>query len=779
MNKNQILDDIWIRSHLTGRGHRGKRSKQLLDKTGFDYKVTQIGYVNHEKKRYRNNSILDQWVEAGFITITGKQIKGKSPDKRVFAANGLIVPLKDIDDNICNFYCITSLQNHYDYLYEHTGLYPKYPSHKTNILILTDNIESAAVFGYTNIISETIEILSLDKNKQLTQEHTTVIENLPRLKQVVLGLPKDLPHTDYLISEIKKINPDLIINTMEVDDDKSLYELWKEKGNKEIEKLFYDLQIVAHPTIDIPETRSGLNIISPELITYEEQGLKITVTGGINTDIRDFNRLRLSLKVEQLCGKEYRIITREQLESLHTERVNMFVKKIQNILSVPIPDLKDIFNRFINEVEKYFTGNIQIERKITDTKLSKDRYNNAVNVLSRPDLMDHLYQQLTKAGVIGERNNAIILFLTLISRFLNQPLTMICTSTKPGNAEIMNVIGEVTSNEDLNEVDSMSWNTLTVTTSDYLNNKVYLSHDLKNVKKSMWAFESLLSRKRISKDTVRRNNMGHMEPLSLKVNGNIAFIGYTGSKKDIPRKIIDQSLLLQLDESPEQERLQLIHESKLFSGKFHKDLKVIQELKDIQAVLKKNPITIINPYSDYLIPDEGMENRRMIFTQLLKLIQVITFFHQFRLKKQENRLTGEIYIETTPEHIKQALELLKPVILNNTDPLTSRQRIFYEQCKEYCVKNETATFTNKNIQDSFDYPNRKIVNDYIKALRCKGYLDITEKNQKEGDEYSILSNDTNSNRTKDYIESLLTRCDELQSVTVTLKPLSTEGLRSV
>ena len=128
-----ILTQIW-ESCL---GFKGKKSKELLSKIGFDHNQVEIGYINNEKKRHRNNAELQEWLDVGFIKEKNKRSRGnKEPDRAVYAANGIIVPLKDADNNICNFYCLDSLFGDYDYLYKDTGLYPHYPTIDTQTLII-------------------------------------------------------------------------------------------------------------------------------------------------------------------------------------------------------------------------------------------------------------------------------------------------------------------------------------------------------------------------------------------------------------------------------------------------------------------------------------------------------------------------------------------------------------------------------------------------------------------------------------------------------------------
>jgi hypothetical protein len=526
------------------------------------------------------------------------------------------------------------------------------------------------------------------------------------------------------------------------------------------------------------EIQTGFFNTTSQYQVFEKNGLRIMIVGRINTDLEDINRLRLSLKIEQLVDEDFHLVLRDTLESLQTERIKVFVRRLRNCLLADHPLLEKTFNQFLLEVEAYFMSEVTRKRDkppVINT-LPEDRKNKTVQLLKQENLIETVYTMLTKVGVVGEKNNALLLFLTSLSRFQSNPISVILTSTKSDTAPLLTAVSDITSDEDLREIDAMTSNSISITPNKALHNKLLLGYDLKNMKKSMWALEALLTRKKIYKESVKKNARGYLEGLTYKVNGSIAFIGGCKDIRMIPSSIKEHSIMLQLEESKEQELLLLRHEGKKYAGTYSKDHQVIQQLKDMQTVLKNSSVTVINPFTEELIPEGNLSHKISIYQQILKVVEVITFLHQFQLKPDVTK-DGECFITTTAEHVKLAVGLLGPVILNKEDSLTIKQRRFFNQCTAYCDKNQVTSFTNKQIQTEYGYGSRKVVNDYLRAL--DGYIQIENEDQKNGNTYTVTGDNREHESILKSIELLEAKSKSLLSVTVTpadsvvtLEPLS-------
>jgi uncharacterized protein involved in tolerance to divalent cations len=148
-------------------------------------------------------------------------------------------------------------------------------------------------------------------------------------------------------------------------------------------------------------------------------------------------------------------------------------------------------------------------------------------------------------------------------------------------------------------------------------------------------------------------------------------------------------------------------------------------LQNTQRVLE--PIAVVNPYAELLsIPEEVLKPRRTN-NHYLQFIEVITYYHQFQRPQQADEATGEMYIETTLEDVKEANQLLKEILLRKSDELTGACRNYLEAVKSYLEQEGKKEFTNREIRKALkvNQSNQKrynlslTTNYYIKKVKGK------------------------------------------------------------
>jgi hypothetical protein len=100
------------------------------------------------------------------------------------------------------------------------------------------------------------------------------------------------------------------------------------------------------------------------------------------------------------------------------------------------------------------------------------------------------------------------------------------------------------------------------------------------------------------------------------------------------------------------------------------------------------------PYAEQLqIPKEVFKQRRSN-AHYLAFIEVITFYKQYQREQKVDESTGEIYIETTLEDIREANELMKEILLRKSDELNGATRNYLEELKAWLQQSKQSSFTN-------------------------------------------------------------------------------------
>lgn len=161
-----------------------------------------------------------------------------------------------------------------------------------------------------------------------------------------------------------------------------------------------------------------------------------------------------------------------------------------------------------------------------------------------------------------------------------------------------------------------------------------------------------------------------------------------------------------------------------------------QLLQNTQRLLQA--VTIRNPFAEQLqIPGEVFKPRRTN-AHYLQFIEAVTFYHQYQREKHTDKATGETYINTTLEDIKEANNLMKEVLLRKADELSGACRNYFEQLKKILQNQKQSTFTNKEIRKQLRLPGTT-VRRYHNELLQSGYIKLQEGKKQAGYLFEIVT----------------------------------------
>ena len=90
--------------------------------------------------------------------------------------------------------------------------------------------------------------------------------------------------------------------------------------------------------------------------------------------------------------------------------------------------------------------------------------------------------------------------------------------------------------------------------------------------------------------------------------------------------------------------------------------KIKEKLKNVQRLLR--PVSVRNPYAQYINLPEAVFKPRRTMLLLLSYIETITFYHQYQREAKQDQESEELYIESTPQDIEYAFKILKEVLFS-------------------------------------------------------------------------------------------------------------------
>lgn len=757
--REEILYQIWQTCLLDGRGHRGIKSKELLDKIGFDYNQIEIAYVNHEKKRNRNNSELQSWLVVGFIKEKVRKAEGKAQDKAVFASNGLIVPLKDKEGRICNFYCLDSLFGKYDYLYENTGLYPQYPTIDSQILILTESIKDAASILHSNITNPYIQVLALGKNGAITAEHKKAIEQLKNLTTIILAIPSNNNYETYIKESIAEIQPNIKIELLQIPEEQTIYDFWcyyQSKGLEQLYKEFAESLIQEEDEDKTEAIQNQLQIINEQKIQYICNAAIFEVRGHLPTDL---GKMEVGLFV---TNQETGIKTRHRVDLYNEKRVKYFVNEVCQKHKLNYNQIDSDVLKLTNQLDDYRDSkassnpNSNSKKDLLKKELTPEAEKKAIQQLKQPCLLKEIDKYLEQAGIVGEEAVRTTAFVIASSYKMPRQLHAIVQGESgSGKTHLINIVADCMPSEDVKRFTRITERALQNMEEKELLNKCVIIQDLDGLGfEAQFALRELQSAGTFESSVASKDIYGNSKTITKSVHAKMSSLSAT-TKGEIYYDNMTRSIILGVDESEEQTQKIIKYHNLKLTGSINpvQEEKAKMELRNMIRMLKPYPVK--NPFADRLnLPIESKMKRRLN-NQLQEFICQVTLLNQYQRKVDQN---GYLIVEK--EDIQQAIELFFTPILLKSDDLDSSTRQFFEQIKEYVGfdNRETKTFNQVEIRKHLN-KSKSIVNKYLNRLLDAGYINVGSGSKNKGYQYKIIEWDK-IKELKDSIKAqLLKSCD--------------------
>ncbi len=480
-------------------------------------------------------------------------------------------------------------------------------------------------------------------------------------------------------------------------------------------------------------TISKLDPTNPDHITYSHPPLEIAVLGGIRLEGLDRMRATLKVQVEHLS-------LRHNLDLYNDTQVEKLVRKIAERLEVGTSVAASALTDLTDELEKYRLEALEKQSQAQDKRkfLAPDEIKEAQAYLKAPNLIERTKEDIGKAGVIGEGDNRLLMYLIFTSRKRDNPLHVISLgSSGIGKTHLQEKVSALIPEEDKLEITSLSGNAFYYFGQQELRNKLILIEDLDGAEEVLYPLREIKSKKRITKTVVVKNTKGETRTVTLTVEGPVCVSGCT-TKESLYEDNANRSFLIHIDESKEQDQKIMAYQRKLSAGKIDvaEEQQIAEMLKNTQRVLR--PVSIRNPYAESLhIPDEVFKPRRSN-AHYLAFIEAVTFYHQYQREPEADKGTGEVYISTKLEDIEEANKLMKDVLIRKSDPLNDASRKYLEWLKTWLKTENKTSFTNKGVRQ-FLRINPSNQKRYMVQLQDYDYVQKVQGEKGKTHHYEITS----------------------------------------
>ena len=310
---------------------------------------------------------------------------------------------------------------------------------------------------------------------------------------------------------------------------------------------------------------------------------------------------------------------------------------------------------------------------------------NTVDFLEQKDLLKSLNQLIEKAGIIGEENSRLLLFLITISYFNKSPLHGIVQgSSGSGKTHVISRIADLMPQEDVLRFTRITESSLYNWGEFDLFGKIMIIEDLDGLKEdALYALRELISNQILSSLTSIKDKKGNNKSTNKIVKGQFSSLSAT-TKGELYEDNMNRSFIIAINESEEQTEKIINYQNRRNAGEVDKsqEQKAISQVRNIVKNLKH--YEVINPYATQIQLPNNVKNKRRLNEMFQAIIKQITLIHQYQRETRNSQLVTEI------EDIENAVEILFESIILKIDELDGSLRQFFEKLKK-AFKEESFT----------------------------------------------------------------------------------------
>ncbi len=294
----------------------------------------------------------------------------------------------------------------------------------------------------------------------------------------------------------------------------------------------------------------------------------------------------------------------------------------------------------------------------------------AMEMLTSPDLVGQIVSDICELGIVGEEDNALLLYLALVSRKLDKPLSvMVQSAPSAGKSTLADRVASLVPAEDQVTYSALTGQALYYLGAGDLSHKVLCVAEEEGAAKATYAIKLLVSSGKLAiASTGKDPETGRLVTSSYEVAGPVSLL-MTTTAPHVDEELASRLVAISVCESVSQTRK--IHEVQRASyskaGLIEKAGReaVIARHHVAQRLIQSLPVVI--PGVEELAFSDATTRSRRDHDKYLSLICASALLHQFqrRVRTIQNEDSPISYIEATPADVALADRLAKGVIIRD------------------------------------------------------------------------------------------------------------------
>lgn len=477
----------------------------------------------------------------------------------------------------------------------------------------------------------------------------------------------------------------------------------------------------------------NLQVHNSRFITYSDGIFTIDILGGV--DVQQIERMISTLRITY---KDYPPL-RSTLDLYNDNQSDKLIRTLCDKWNTTLLETSKSVHSLITQLESYKLERLKYPKNHQENtfELSQEEEKTAKKYLSDKNLIKHLQNDFQQIGILGENENALILFLAMASHKYENPFSVLCLAKSGiGKSYLLQKLSECMPQNAVSFHTQISENALYYFDSHQIDGKVLFIEDLEWTQKMLSPLATLQTQGKLIKTRATKDKDGLLHSTTFEVSGKLCLIACAYSEKNYDSLSLP-FLCLNLNHSHTQDFNVMEYQKKIRAGLINKD-EITATQRRLKCVLScLNNTSVINPYATLINLPDDLPHPRKTLLLLLNFIDVITFFFQYQRETVTDESTGEILIKTAPQDIELAFKLLKNSLFRRADELSTTARGFYQWLKKYLNEAKTNQFTALDIRKAKRIHPRTL-NNYLNELKLFSYVQIVGGNKhREGFIYKL------------------------------------------
>lgn len=474
----------------------------------------------------------------------------------------------------------------------------------------------------------------------------------------------------------------------------------------------------ALPEMSAPLPTAALKTLGPEheyVITFGERRYRVR---GLEKNLSyEF------MKVNVLCG------TASNTSAVHVDTFDLyqarhraaFFKQAAAELGVAEDIIKADLGKLLlaleTEQEKLIAAAHAPKSIAVTVQMDEAERAAALEWLKTPQLIERIASDFSRAGIVGERTNALVGYLSAISRKLDRPLALLIQSTSAaGKSSLMDAVLKFVPEEDRIVYSAMTGQSLFYMGEMDLKHKILAIAEEEGAHRASYALKLLQSEGELTiASTSKDPETGKLKTDEYHVEGPVMIFSTT-TAADLDEELKNRCLVLAVDESREQTAA--IHaaqrERRTFAGLQLKATRtqLLKLHQNAQRLIE--PLAVMNPYAHHLTFLDDRTRTRRDHEKYLTLIDVIALLHQHQRPIQTTvgaqphaGVQPLRYVEVTLDDIALANTLAHEVLGRTLDELPPQTRrlltlmvdMVEQQCAKLEIKRSDYRFSRREVRE--------------------------------------------------------------------------------